>query len=343
MSDALSERLRDFVCRLLDRRGAIVEWPETAEEGWAMVPAEIAAALHCMEILPLSSSPSAPLPLTLSSDFLDRAEVLLAPESAAVRLSVPSLYLKQSDMADLVARSFAWLNARVRVQQTLPVRVEYHTWHFAATMDSADRWQDIVQVTINSASGAHVPWGNPFKHELLPIQESAPDANSPSPTHTLHQAARCALGEVCEKSRAFVSRMKSRLERDRRRLTQYYEALLREDRRRSSRHARPPDPEKKKAQSQAVRLELQRKLAEVQERYVFRLDLAPLAVVQLDCPAVAIDCHVLRKTASRTLRLFWNALGKGLEPVACSRCGKATFAVAFTDEQVEPLCAACQK
>ena len=341
MSEALAGRLRDFVCRLLDRRGAVIDWPETALEGWAMLPAEIAAALHCLEILPLSSHPSSPLPLTLSSDFVDRVEPLLAPEPAVVRLHVPVLYLKQSDPSELVARTFTWLNARVRVQQTLPVRVEYHTWLFAATLDSADRWEELGNVTINATSGAQVPWGDPFQHRFIQFQEAVPETQDLSPSRTLHQAARCALAGVREKSRPFVSRMESRLDRDRRRLTEYYGALLREDRRRFSRQTRPPDPERQKEKSQAVRLELQRKLAELEERYAFRLDLAPLAVVHVDCPALAIDCHVLRKTASRTHRLFWNALGKGLEPLACRRCGKATFSVAFTDEQVEALCPAC--
>jgi hypothetical protein len=341
MSEPLSGRLKDFACRLLNRRGALVDWPETAQEGWAMLPAEVAAALHCMEILPLSPQPSSPLPLNLSSDFLDRIEPLLAAEPAVVRLRLPSAYLKQSDLPALVARTFTWPNARVRVQQTLPVQVEYHTWFFAAVLDSADRWEDLVKVTINASSGAEVPWGDPFRHELLQFQEAEPGPEGASATLTLRQAARCALGGVREDSRTFVSRVEARLDRDRRRLNEYYGALLREDRRRASRHVRPPDPEQQKARSQAVRLELQRKLAELQERYAFRLTLSPLAVVQLDCPALAVDCHVLRKTASQTHRLFWNALGKGLEPLACRRCGKSTFTLMFTDEQVESLCTAC--
>jgi len=96
------------------------------------------------------------------------------------------------------------------------------------------------------------------------------------------------------------------------------------------------------AKAKAVELELRRKLAELDERYACRLDLTPLALVRTDCPALAVRCHVLRRSAGRTIPVFWNALTKELEPLCCSRCGVSTFTLAFSDDTLAACCASCQ-
>ena len=337
MSEGISERLADFFRLLLERRGAIVDWPAGAPEGLAMLPAETAAALRCLEILPLSASPSGPLPVNLASDFLDRVDPLVAAEPRVAALRIPWLYLKQADMAEPVARAFTWLNARVRLCESAPERTEYHTWYFQATLDSADRWEEVIPVTVNARSGSEVATPDPL--QAGPV-EAEPLAAADAPA-TARQAARAVCTKVEARGAAFVARLDSRRQRDARRLQDYYQALLREDRRRAQRRRAPEDPDRRKAKVQAVQLELRRKLLELDERYALRVTLTPLALIRLDCPVLAIHCDVARKSARRPLTLFWNALAKALEPVACSRCGAAGFSVAFTDDQVLPLCPPC--
>jgi hypothetical protein len=338
MSGAVQERLREFTCRLLGRRGAEVDWPDATDQGLALLPTNVAEMLHCLEILPLAPDAASPLPINLSSDFLDRVEPLVSAEPPVVSLRIPTIYLKQSDMADPVARAFTWLNARVRVQSAEPVRTEYHTWFFLATVDSADRWQQVMRVTVNASSGARVPLPDALAEDV-PQSEPA-DLPNEGPS-TLLAAARAALGQIQTDSRPFIERLEGRLGRDRKRLQDYYRALLRGDGKRAARRAAEQDPAQRDAKAKAVQLELRRKLVELDERYACRVDLTPLALVRLDCPALAVQCHVQRRLAGRMHTLFWNPVRKELEPIACSRCGASTFAVAFSDNDVAALCAAC--
>jgi len=336
-SDALTARLRAFAALLLERRGAIVDWPDQAPEGLAMLPADLAGRLGCLEVVPLSARPDGPLPVNLASEFLEKVEPLLAAEPRLAAIRIPTLYLKQSDMAAPVARAFTWLNARVVVRQCEPLRVEYHTWYFRARLDSADRWEELVAVTVNALSGAAVAIGDPL---AVPHPEAEP-ADAAGMPPTLRVAARAAAVVVEGTSAPFVSRLRGHQERDRKRLRDYYHALLREDRRRAERRGAPADTDKQAAKERAIRLELQRKLDELDERYALRLELEPLAAVVLDCPALAIRCEVSRRQARRTHALYWNALLKELEPLPCRRCGASGFSIAFADETVEPRCPAC--
>ncbi len=338
MTGPIADRLRTFTARLLERRGAEVDWPSGAEEGLALLPAGVARALHCLEILPLAAHPANALPINLTSDFLERVDPLIAAEPRIVTAQIPEAYLKRADMAAPVARAFNWLNARVRVQAAEPTRAEYHTWYFLATFDSADRWQQVVRVTVNATTHAEVQLPDLSELDVV-LCEPREAQREPA---TLLAAARAALTHVQADSRAFVERLESRLARDRQRLQDYYRALLRGDDRRAARRPVVPEPTQQAAKVKAVQLELRRKLAELDERYECRLELSPLALVRTDSPALAVRCQVLRRTTAGAITVFWNPATKDLEPLCCSRCGVSTFSLAFSDDKLAALCKSCQ-
>ncbi len=151
---------------------------------------------------------------------------------------------------------------------------------------------------------------------------------------------RAALVRIENESRMFVDRLERQLGRDRKRLKDYYSALLRGDGKRSGRRG-SEDAVQRKATVTAVQLELRGKLAELDERYAYRLELTPLALVRIDCPSLAVRCRVLRRSAARMYTVYWNPFNKELEPLRCSRCCLSTFSVAFSDEKVAALCASC--
>lgn len=349
MSRPVEDRLREFASRLLERRGAEIDWPHGAD-GLAMLPPDVAEALHCLEILPLAADSESPLPINLTSDFVDRVELLVLSEPPAARLRVGEVYLKRSDMAESVARAFTWMNARVRVHEAAATRAEYHTWYFLATIDSADRWQQVVRVNVNAATGAQVDLPDVVEMgeglgDVSEVRSGAADTGGEHDRFaaTRLPAVRAVLRRLHGESRAFLDRLEGRLGRDRKRLQEYYRALLWGDRKRTKKQGAAADPAQKEAKAKAVQLELRRKLAELDERYACRIELTPLAVVRTDCPALAIRCHVQRRSATRWLNIYWNPLGKELEPLCCSRCGISTFSLTFSDDKVAEFCPACHR
>jgi hypothetical protein len=103
MNRPVEDRLRAFTSRLLQRRGAEVDWP-AGGEGLALLPTEVAQTLRCLEVLPLAPDGESPLPINLTSDFLDRVEPLVGAEPAVARRRIAEAYLKRADMTEPVAR-----------------------------------------------------------------------------------------------------------------------------------------------------------------------------------------------------------------------------------------------
>ena len=124
MSDELLGRVRNFAMKTLERRGALVDWPESADEGWAICEPGLAATLKGGELMRLSHRPeSGGLCLNLATDFIDRMTPLVDAEARVGLFTIPEMYLKKSEMAEPVSRAFTWQNAKVKIKSTSARRV----------------------------------------------------------------------------------------------------------------------------------------------------------------------------------------------------------------------------
>lgn len=336
MSTALEDRMREFARALLERHGAVVDWPAFGS-GQALLPGNLARTLHVAEEAALTTE-AAPgkeaLSVNLATDFLELVEPLIGAHPTVARLRLDGLYLKKSAMDEPVARFFGFPNARVRVLTALPKRMAYHCWHFSAVVDSEDRWEELVEVRVNAATGAEVDFADP-----LTMLDALPGIEEPAgPEPNLEAARRKAALAAVLRASAFLARLESRLERDRRRIREYYEALLQEAS--PARQRVPVDPDRLEEKRRAVDVEMRRRLMELDERYALRLRLDPVALVELDMPVLEVELEVLRRPARGTVRVYWNPLRKELEPLACAECGRNITMVRF-DESLRALCAGC--
>ena len=338
MTAGVQERLHAFATTLLDRRGALVEWPAADRAGTAVLPSEVAAAIGAAEVVSLAcEGADSGLSVNLAGDFLEWSGRLLdaVPRIGAFR--VRDLYLKRKELDEGVGRAFTWLNAKVKLREGRETTLEYHTWWFHAALNSEDRWETCFCVSLNAASGVAVEIPDPLAlWELQPNPH--PRTEAPS---SYRQAADAARRRLLCLAAAFWDRMDARLQRDRKRLRDYYQALLRESARKKARGHAQPDPEKVEASERAVNLELRRKLGELDERYAMEAILRPVILVRTETPALAVDLSVFRKQAQKTHTVYWNPLLKQFEPFCCRDCGESTFTVAFSNEEVEPLCQKC--
>lgn len=342
MNTDVREELRQFSVRLLERRGGMVEWPGADQIGEAIVPADVAAAFGAQgEFVTLACTPGgAVVGVSLANDFLDAAARVLDAEPRVADFSAADLYLKRKDIDAALAKTFTWLNAKVRIQGACEAREEYHFWWFHAVVRSEDRWETRFHVAINSQCGTALALPDPMGlWELRP----SPDESRRPPSATFPFAAAAARREVLRLAEPFLLRMDDRRQRDRRRLESYYQALLDEQASRRGRAGAPLDPAQIAARRKAVDLELRRKLMELDQRYAIDVELRGVALVRLALPVLRVDLCVVRKQDRRLHRVYWNPLLKAFEPIACGQCGEGVFAVVFTNGSVEPRCVACGK
>ncbi len=338
---ALDRDLRTFVVELFERSGGVADWPVLEVPGSVVVQRAVASAAHlpgeefCLDV---TAAPGT-LQVGLGGEFLDVAARVL--EEAVPRdgsFCIPERYLTKRDLSDKVAHTFGWQNARARCRAAEPALVRYHLWTLLGSLRSEDVWEAIFHVAVNAESHAIVELPDVCQEPDLIGEERVNVSADPA---TLASATAEGKRRLIKASTEFVRRVEQRLERDTKRLQEYYRALSREADGSKRRAAAAPAPEEIAAKKRAVDLELRRKLAEMHENYALRAVLRPLVVARVRLPALVVPIVIQRKQAIREYKLYWNSLLKKFEPLSCSRCRRSTFSATFSNDTVDLICATC--
>lgn len=330
-----ADRLRTFAAGVLTRAGAVVEWPDQAPAGELLLTPELAATFGCREHVHVAiGQADGDLRLDLAGDTLERLQSLAeaGPWMAAARSAERSP--RKLDAVALVDRSVDVANARVRLVNASAVLSEYHIWHMAVHLAGEESWEDVIPVVVHAASGRCVRLEAPPDTDLMPWTPMIPLAD----TRTVAVQAASIVAE--ERAANFVARLAVRSERDRRRLRDYYGALLAPPRR-TPKGAPLPTQAEVDARHGAVDRELARKLEEVDERSRLRCRIQPVALLRLELPVWSLDISIQRRTAVRTIRTFWNHHAGGIEPLACSVCGITGLRFLASDGEVALRCRSC--
>ena len=121
----------------------------------------------------------------------------------------------------------------------------------------------------------------------------------------------------------------------------YYGALQQEATRPSRCGHKSPEPEQIADKGRAVKLELRRKLAELQQQYAMEAQIRPIVLLRTSIPTLAVKMNVRLKQAERTETIYWNSLTKQFEPICCDDCGRGNFSSGFTKGDLRPVCLEC--
>lgn len=336
----IQDQVRDFTCGLLSCTGGIVDWDSESGDGVALVSAEVAQCLgQPEESFALTTDVArSGLCLSLAGEFVELASKTLqhfVPARGSFQLR--DLTVSKSDFQKAVDAVFGWQNARGYVMQGVVAQVAYHAWWFHVILHADDAWETIVPVTVNAESRLPIDMGNIF--ETMELSAAAGQFDQPKET-LLAGARRAQLQVMCD-AVSFLARADERLLRDRKRLRDYYHAMLKDASTPNRRTKTEPTDEEVESRERAVKLELKRKLGELDDRYAFDATIKPIALAVCHIPAVAIEVEIQRKSAKRAFRVFWNGVLKRVEPLACSQCGEGRFNFWFTNDNVDPVCNTC--
>ncbi|MFO0983240.1 MAG: hypothetical protein U1E76_16160, partial [Planctomycetota bacterium] len=151
---------KEFVTRALLHAGALVE-----ENGGALdtvVPSELAQRLAVPESTTLAfgrvdGAPSAAVPATFGSPFLERLSTLLRERGGATRLRLQGIYLKRQGLADALARTMSFPNAKLAVQSAVETSASYLVLHAHYRAASETREEGIFALCLNELSLLSVP------------------------------------------------------------------------------------------------------------------------------------------------------------------------------------------
>ncbi|NTW37899.1 MAG: hypothetical protein HGB17_17715, partial [Syntrophobacteraceae bacterium] len=141
----------------------------------------------------------------------------------------------------------------------------------------------------------------------------------------------------------FLSSMQRRLRRDTRNTREYYEALKTEMQAGLC-HPNLTEPQKAERLAKIADLprELERKIADLEQKYQVRVTVSACAARRLLVDVVQLLLVLKYRKLQLSVSVTWNPITRRLDPLVCERCGLGTTRVTPVGEtSVQLLCPSC--
>jgi len=345
----------DFTCRLLARRGALIEHDE--HEATAILPPALASALEMAEYQRLTFGPravaSSAQAIDYDSPLVDRFERLVEDLGRVAFVPALQLPLRRIDPETVMTGGISLTNGVIRDCRAESGYARYVGFFVQHELLADERISGMTEIWVN-ANTRSAPQLYGLSQTVLsarPDGESGTHAGADVPDDAAGMvadawrlAASLARQAVEHRLQETFDSLRRRRERDFMRLRDYYETIDGEIRRRALRVLAKGDDGA--ASAEASRLEAtarayRDRVADLVDRYRARVRVRPLAALVCTLPVHHVTARFHRRSESRTVSFTWNPIDRAIEPPCCEACGIGTATVVLCDDRVHLLCPAC--
>lgn len=335
--------IQQFMLSLLSYKGALIE-SEVGSAG-VLLGTEMAAELGVNEYQRLVFGPACDEPgaarVDYDSPLFEAAGRLVDSFGTLACLRAAPPELKEIDPDRELERALRLQNGVFRLRECVPAETLYFCFLLQYDVMADERSGGVVEVWVNPAARSIA--------SLSPLldQPDAGDAPPPAglgeliaPAWDLAQPA--ASSWIVSRLHSFGESLKRRRERDLRRMTDYYQAIDEEIRRKIGRLGSKEEARQREIQRlEATLRAYQARAAELLERYRMRVRITALAVLASVIPAYRLRVQLMRRTRKAEVLFSWNPLDRRIERKCCDACRQATESALLCDDQAHYVCLHC--
>lgn len=339
------QELLDFAKLSLEYKGSVIERGDDILS--AVIPEEVARELEMSEFetFTVNSDPApGETPLAYGSDALEKLLSIIKDMGYTTCYLMPFVEFKKAVTENDILRQFEFSNAKFQSVSVTKGHVPYLLFNFKWTVISDMRRDGLFSCVINQLTGsrvreiekvfsqrpvieyAHI---NDYVFEGKPVEEAFKKA-----------CCETRLG-IEDELTDFRKSMMRRMQRDIRRVEDYYNGLIGE--------LRKKRPGKKdvdeliadlKNKEKVIKLELKAKRSDLLKKYTTKVNIDLISVARIYLPSAAADIKILFKKFKPIFRTCWNPITKDLEDLICDGCLRNTSHIYLCPHQ-HLLCEKC--
>jgi len=280
--------------------------------------------------------------LSYTPETLEKLATLLGPRGMFLERCARRVYLKQEGIEPAVSAHFTPLNgpARVMTSRVQPISYLLCNAHYTALSD--ERKEGVVETAVNEFTGLPVDDIHSLLRGAETTDDSPPNVRRAQASTIYHALQQSTQDSIERELQQFHHSLQRKLERDFRRVRNYYGSLVGEiEGKIRRRDLRGKDREAELQRIEAIRVEMQKKLIDQRERYAVKINVRWLNVQRLHLEVILATYEIQRKRSTREILLVWNPLKKGFEDLACESCGTPLQSFWMCGEAPHLLCPAC--
>jgi hypothetical protein len=317
--------LRDFVARVMDREGAVVELtgPEILN---FIAPEPLQQRLGIAEFGQLGFSgdlADGVHRVSFESDWIERLGSVLGERGRVLKLALDVPAPAPSHPERMLEHALSLHNAVCRPGGFSPEWTRYMLLTFRYSAVSDEKRDGLVKLGFNLVTGSAI---DEFFDVMIGRAmeagkqiESAPGwIKSPPawPPERLSQVLERSLPHKIHFAMArFLASVDRRLDRDLARLKDYYNDLR--EQAIAPGRSQSGDIDKRRMRVDSIVREYQTKVADLAQKYAVNINVEWIQALELVMPVQRLKVLIKRRKGEREISLDWNPLMKRLEPAPC--------------------------
>lgn len=315
----MAAQLLEAIAQVITVKDGIAEFNED-ENLEAALPKSVAKVLGVSDSVTFTTSAADRNAafVSFNSEIFYRCATLLGAEGSLVSFAVqyPG-YLKQSGFESLVTETLCPQNGLLRIEKVTPAWTPYCRFNVAYTAEADEKRLGLASFWLNGLTGvAGVGVGDALLWESDRI--SVPEGVAFETAKIWSIAQQVAQQEIEREIIPWRNSLERKLNRDERRLRDYYQTIIEEIQRKSQKRKLEGDSlAKEMSRIEATELELKRKLADLEQRFNLLVTAHVHSVLVVWLRTVHIDCELVRKKGRRRAIAVYNPYTKIVEPWRC--------------------------
>lgn len=335
--------LADFTTHLLAENGAVVEPIDAGLE--VLLPAEVARVLEIPEHASLSflGEPGEGISVSYDSEILKKMAGLMGDRGKFTTVKLGPSPVKLEKLEDRLGNKLVFQNAVFQVERKEEKPISYLLGYSKYSARSDDRQEGIVGCVINEVNLSVQKATSRFL-DLVAYEAEGPTwpAARESSESVLKAFWQAQLKIVNEALSDFLISMERRMNRDIRRVHDYYQTLINEHRQVLAKKLTARDEnERAESKIEAIERELKGKVQDLIGKFSIDLLLEPISFIRIETISPIFWLSVKRRKETRQFPLTYNPVLKSLDPLPCEACFYPRKGYYVCDDRLHILCREC--
>lgn len=348
----MNKTLPEVISNILTLYGAIVSPADGGELDY-LAPKEISEKLGIPEYGKIGFSQDLTgvetIPGYYVSELFRSIEKLFFAKTKFSAAAAPPFIPNEEKLLKVVPSAISFSNATFRIQSIKQGKIPYVLVFFKYQALSDDKKEGLCAVLVNILTASTIPINEDTLYYIMNnMEDFEADAAciQAAATGIIRPAYLAASSVVKEKLKDFTKSLERRLNRDIKRVYEYYGTLKKETEKYMEKIERKIDNDEiKKARDKLIAIEAEQKwkIQDLVSKYVLKISLEPLLMIHIETQSTILGIDIKRRDAVRAFPLAYNSFLKRLDPLPCEACFYPQGAYYVCDEHLHLVCARCFK
>lgn len=347
----MNKTLPEVVEDILTAHGAIVE---KSHDGIIEVvaPEELSTAINIPEYAKLSFSASPAINDAIYASYGSDLFVSLQKLFAGRGMRASAYYEPYSHnvekLSKYIIEKISFGNAPFHLERTETATLSFMLIFFKYVVLSDEKQEGIAPILVNNLNLCSLsPDDNAFEiMEKLKEHDFNTQLLAQDLMRTMNSAATAVRFVIQERIKDFVRSAERRLNRDAKRIHEYYETLKNETEymiRKKIGKQKLEELEKIAHKLTAIETEKKLKIQDIIEKYSLNVQISPVACVGIETQTTVFWINIKRRLKSREFPIVYNPMLKRLDVFPCEFCFAPRNGYFVCDDNVHIVCGKCFK